>query len=491
MTSIRTRHVLFFLAMGAGNLGCVPVSAFADQPPADVAAGRATYLQQCARCHGVTGRGDGWDAKRLYPRPRDLTSGVFKIRDTASGSAPTDEDVFGTITKGLTAGGMPDWRHLDEPVRWQLVAYLKTLSSNFTDNPPQPLSVGSDPGRARTDPAVGKQVYEKLGCAACHGVHGRGNGPSAASLTDHWEMAIRPADLTQGWNYRAGSDPQVIAWRVLTGIDGSPMPSYAEAASPEEIWQLAYYVRSLQEEPRWTMIARAPHVIGALPSTADDPRWEAVPRTDVRLRNVVNASGEMTAPPTLAAVSFKALHDGRSIAFRLTWHDPSEDRAQPPDALAIALQPEGASLGDSVTLQTWPLRDPPALDLYAWSAREAMAREAIAKSYEPVLTGAAPVQGQFGAAHYDDGAWTLVVSRPLSPKTPHGAAELIPGRFVPVAFVVWDGANGWQRAVSMWIDLIVQPAVVAADGGRGMPLLVVIICGLVLVLAIGLAIRKP
>ena len=369
MTSIRTRHFLFFLALGAGSLGRVDVSAFADQPPADVAAGRATYLQQCARCHGVTGRGDGWDAKRLYPRPRDLTSGVFKIRDTASGSAPTDEDVFGTITKGLTAGGMPDWRHLDEPVRWQLVAYLKTLSSNFTDNPPQPLSVGPDPGHARTDPAVGKQVYEKLGCAACHGAQGRGNGPSAASLTDNWGMAIRPADLTQGWNYRAGSDPQVIAWRVLTGIDGSPMPSYAEAASPEEIWQVAYYVRSLQEEPRWTMIARAPHVIGALPSAADDPRWEAVPRTDVRLRNVVSASGEMTAPPTLTAVSFKALHDGRSIAFRLTWHDPSENLTQPPDALAIVFEP--ASVGPQATPSDTPFGDP------AWRRGARLGRRSV------------------------------------------------------------------------------------------------------------------
>lgn len=456
MTIIRTSHLLLILAVGVGSVGLVGIDACAESPPADVAAGRATYLQQCARCHGVTGRGDGRDAKRLYPRPRDLTSGVFKFRSTASGTAPTDQDLFETLTNGLTAGGMPDWRHLDEPVRWQLVAYLKTLSTNFHDNPPQPLSVGPDPGRPRTNPATGKQVYEKLGCAACHGAHGRGNGSSAASMTDNWGMAIRPADLTQGWSYRGGSDPQAIAWRVLTGIDGSPMPSYAEAASPEDIWQLAYYVRSLQEEPRWTMIARVPRVTGALPTAADDPRWEAVPRTDVRLRNVVSASGEMTAPPTLTAVSFKALHDGRSIAFRLTWHDPSEDRAQPADALAIAFEPAGVS-GDTVTLQTWPLSDPPVLDLYAWSAREAMAHEAIAKSYEPVLSPAAPVQGQVGAAHYDDGAWTLVVNRPLTPKTPHGAAELIPGRFVPVAFVAWDGANGGQRAVSMWIDLMVQP----------------------------------
>jgi len=112
------------------------------RPSPDLAVGRAAYQQHCARCHGVEGRGDGYDAKRLYPRPRDLTEGIFKFRSTATGTTPTDEDLFNTLTNGLPGTGMPDWSHLDEGARWQLVAYLTSLSAAFTDAPPESVNLG-------------------------------------------------------------------------------------------------------------------------------------------------------------------------------------------------------------------------------------------------------------------------------------------------------------------------------------------------------------
>ena len=73
--------------------------AAAARPSRDLAAGKAAYEQSCARCHGATGAGDGVDAKRFYPRPRDLTMGVYKFRSTASGTPPTDDDLFQTMTR--------------------------------------------------------------------------------------------------------------------------------------------------------------------------------------------------------------------------------------------------------------------------------------------------------------------------------------------------------------------------------------------------------
>lgn len=426
--------------------------------------GRAVYLQQCARCHGVEGKGDGYDAKRLSPRPRDLTSGVFKFRTTASGTAPTDQDLFNTITNGLTAGGMPDWKQLDESVRWQLVAYLKTLSTNFTDNPPQPLDFGTDPGRKRIDLAAGKEVYTKLGCASCHGAGGRANGPSAATFTDNWGAPIRPANLTQGWSYRGGSEPESIVQRVLSGIDGSPMPSYAEAATTDEIWQLAHYVRSLQETPRWTMIVRVPQADGELPTDPEDPRWASVPRTDVRLRNTVEPDGRMANPETISAVTFQALHNGETLALRVQWDDPSEDRQDSGDALAMAFLPHGLE-GDVVSLQTWPLSSAPALDWFAWSAQSGL-REVVAHEYDEVFAASASMNTRH--ASYQDGRWTVVLQRPLVPHSPategspeergKRAAALSAGMFAPVAFAAWDGGNpdSGRGAVSQWIDLSLE-----------------------------------
>mgnify|MGYP001616566565 FL=1 len=437
-------------------------SANAEQPEPDVA-GRAAYVESCARCHGPEGKGDGPDAKRLYPKPRDLTSGVFKFRSTATGTAPTDEDLFHTITNGLPSAGMPDWKHLDESVRWQLVAYLKSLSSVFQDRPPELVSLGTDPGPKRADLAQGKAIYEKLGCAACHGADGRANGPSASSFTDNWGLPVRPANLAQGWNYRGGSDPHAIVQRILTGMDGSPMPSYAEAATPDEVWQLAYYVRSLQQEPRWGMIVRVPHLAQPVPATLDDPRWKTVSRHDVWVRNTVDAEGALSAPQTVTAVSFQAVANDEVISFRVAWYDPSEDREDPADALALVLKPAGVR-GDTVTLQTWPLRDAPALDLCVWSAKSQQVREVVSKSYEPMPAGGVPLASQ---ARYDHGEWVVVLTRPLMPSdVPPARPELVgaggeaavfePQRLAPVAFAVWDGSNTGQRAVSAWVDVVLE-----------------------------------
>ncbi len=474
----------------AGILGFLSPAGAAERPAPDLAVGKAAYDQQCARCHGITGGGDGRDAKRLFPRPQDLTAGTFKFRSTASGTSPTDDDLFETLTNGLTAGGMPDWGHLDEALRWQLVSYLKTLSPNFESNPPQPVPLGQDPGIKHADLARGKQVYEKLGCAACHGISGRGNGSSAATLVDNWNRASRPADLTQGWNYRGGSDPRAIALRILTGIDGTPMPSYAEAASTDEVWQLAYYVRSLQQEPRWTLMARAAHVAGSLPKTSDDPRWAATERVDVRLHSVIDAAGERNAPQTVSAVSFQAMYNEEALSVRVAWHDPSEDRENPSDALALAFRPVGVA-GDVVSLQTWPFPGAPKLDLCVWSANQPEAREAIAGRYESVLDAQVSMSPVASQAVYHDGEWNVVLTRPLTVSNVPGAAQLARGQFVPVAVVVWDGGNAGQQAVSTWVDLILQAPRGEAAAKRDPSIyLVWALSGVVLMVALGFVFKR-
>ena len=64
-------------------------------------AGKALYEKNCAQCHGEKGDGNGVAAPHLMPRPRDFTSGKFKIRTTPSGKLPTDADLHHIIKVGM------------------------------------------------------------------------------------------------------------------------------------------------------------------------------------------------------------------------------------------------------------------------------------------------------------------------------------------------------------------------------------------------------
>ena len=429
-------------------------AAAADRPAPDPAAGQAAYEQSCARCHGVQGKGNGVDAKRFYPRPRDLTLGVYKFRTTASGTPPTDEDLFHTITYGLPGSNMPDWPHLDEATRWQLVAYLKSLSPVFEQTQPQPVTLAPDPG-AKHDLAKGKELYGTLGCAACHGVNGHANGTSAPTLVDDWGMPIRPADLALGWNYRGGSTPRDIAMRLTAGIDGAGMPSYLDAISPEDAWQLAYYVASLQEPPQWRMIMRAAQLEGELPATPDDPRWATVERTDVMVRNAVTPEGEWAKAPTVRVVSLQTVHNDDMIAWRITWTDPTQEQeGEVVDGIGLMLKPTGAA-GDIVTLQAWPYEGAPSLDVCHWAA-DTGAGETIAANFDTIRSKARPEAPLASAASYEDGRWHVVLQRPLKPTVPAAGSVLTPEQFAGVAVVVWDGGNPEARAVSPWVDMTLR-----------------------------------
>jgi high-affinity iron transporter len=88
-------------------------------------------------------------------------------------------------------------------------------------------------------------MYVEAGCANCHGAEGRGDGTSAKSLS------VPPADLTLR-PFKGGSTPVDILRTLVTGLDGTPMPSYHLMLDDADFWALAYYVESLGTEPRMT-----------------------------------------------------------------------------------------------------------------------------------------------------------------------------------------------------------------------------------------------
>jgi cytochrome c oxidase cbb3-type subunit I/II len=240
--------------------------------------GKEVFEAHCVGCHGERGDGAGPAATFLWPLPRDFTAGVFKFRTTPSGTLPTDGDLVRTITRGVRWTAMPTWHEVTEKERLAVVAYLKTLSKRWKDDAPEAPLVMPPPPRATPELLVeGKALYQRAKCAECHGETGTGDGPSATTLKDDFDRPIQPADFTRG-ELKGGATVADVYRTMTTGLDGTPMPSFADAMTDAERWAISYYVLSLSAwvDPltgqRLPLSAETKAALDAAPAASRDPR---------------------------------------------------------------------------------------------------------------------------------------------------------------------------------------------------------------------------
>ena len=111
-------------------------------------------VAKCWECHGQGGKGDGEKAAGLKDDlgfaiiPADLTSGQFK-------SGPAVEDIFRTMTTGLSGTPMPSYRDaLPEEDRWALSYYVLSLSAYKDPLTREPLAVADADRAALNDLAL-------------------------------------------------------------------------------------------------------------------------------------------------------------------------------------------------------------------------------------------------------------------------------------------------------------------------------------------------
>lgn len=212
----------------------------------NVTRGKALYQRYCIFCHGPNGDGRGESAPYLDPKPRDFTKAVFKCRSTPSGSLPLDSDLYDTITRGIHASGMPSWRPLLRQERADLVAYIKTFSSAFQEEKPgEPVVIPPEPPSSAESVKRGAELFQSMNCWSCHGKDGRGHGPSAATLADSQGNPITPFDFTSGPHFKCGETDRDMFRDLVTGLDGTPMPSFAGAMNAEQRWDVVHYIRTL------------------------------------------------------------------------------------------------------------------------------------------------------------------------------------------------------------------------------------------------------
>ncbi|MFQ5719961.1 MAG: c-type cytochrome [Acidobacteriota bacterium] len=96
--------------------------------------GRALFAHYCVPCHGVEGRGDGFNAYNLDPRPRDLASETVR--------QASDDDLSAVIAAGGALSGlstgMPPWgRTLTRRQIGNIIVYVRELGRRAAAAPPE------------------------------------------------------------------------------------------------------------------------------------------------------------------------------------------------------------------------------------------------------------------------------------------------------------------------------------------------------------------
>lgn len=160
---------------------------------AAIRAGMGQFRQRCADCHGTDGRGvRGPDITQVWSMGR------------------TDRGLFNTVRRGVSNTEMPAFsapRTSDRDV-WQILAYLRTLST--------PAPTGPPPG----DAEHGATVFER-NCARCHRVNARGGrlGPDLSRVGSSRSREALVSRIRGGTeDSRRGYEPVTI-----TPEDGPPL----------------------------------------------------------------------------------------------------------------------------------------------------------------------------------------------------------------------------------------------------------------------------
>jgi mono/diheme cytochrome c family protein len=471
--------------------------------------GRKLYLKYCSQCHGEKGDGEGYATPHLNPKPRNFTTGKFKVRTTPSGALPTHQDLVNIIKRGMPYTSMPAWPTLSDQELSDLAYFITTFSPDFSnpENVPKPVPLPAAPAVTTGSVELGKKLYEETGCVKCHGTLGRGDGPSAPTLTDDFGHPIRAADLAQSWTFRGGASREDIFRTMTTGLNGTPMPSFLDALQPEQRWAITDYIVSLSGSgPGYTNLVIAKHVLDPIDLSKGTASFESARVARFPIIGQIMEPGRAFRPAT-TSVTVQAIYDAESIALLVRWHDLRADQAgKNGPALPVPPEEEEAPAGqaqtpggaqpaeknvfeeevaptappsefsDAVSIQI-PTQVPTgarkpyfifgdgqnSVDLWFFDLARPDPLQFTGRGSADI---AANDTGDLtGVARYDQGEWSVIFKRPLRATS---GAPFSPGGFMPIAFSVWDGfarERGNRRGLTVWYSLYVEPEVVPSAVG--------------------------
>jgi DMSO reductase family type II enzyme heme b subunit len=482
-----------------------------------IAAGKKLYEIKCYYCHGIKGDGNGSDAPRLDPKPRNFTRDEYKIRSTGQGVLPTDEDLFRIISSGVEGSAMPFWNTLTPEERWQVIYYIKTFNSEFKEKGERSeVSLGGGSASSADSIKRGKKLFKEARCVLCHGEDGRGDGALTTTLKKQWDLPFKARDLTHSWMFKGGNTEEDVYRTVTTGLNETPMGSYADYLTDEDRWHLSHYVKSISHDMQTDVVLKSRLVDGNLPSGPEDDAWGTIEAVELPLAGQIVASPRFWTP-SANSVRIKSFYNKENIAFLIEWDDRTNEQAETySDAVAIQFPtkiPEGLkkpyfAMGDSgngVELLHWKAFDESILTaqgaddietetdggedleeeetydddagddevateaeqeevVVAEAAKEEFKgffkiKEMNAKGFKRLSVQPDNSQNSLGKGHWKNGKWQVMITRPIFTADKKLDVQFEKGKLIPYALAVWDGSNSeikGQKAISSWYYLTLE-----------------------------------
>ncbi|MDH4097703.1 MAG: hypothetical protein OEU87_05235, partial [Nitrospira sp.] len=302
-----------------------------------------------------------------------------------------------------------------------------------------------------------------------------------------------------------------------TGINGTPMPSFADNTTVDERWDIANFVNSLCErdaegnplpidplsdKPKINFVIPSDPVEGEIPADMDHEAWQKAPKRYVAM------GGQITHKPRnfvnrIDDIWVRSLYNDKHIVYLIEWDDRTKSVAEEklpwaPTQVNIDVKEQEPKTGeegsiaanqnkyavynDAIAIETavkWKELPAPIKPRYLFGTNEQFPVDIVkweADGSVRAFLGTGWDQDFIQRDNYEEqlkvlkgewknGRWYVMIQRPVGNQKDQDYDEdtfFEVGQYIPTVFFAWDGHNGdagRKMAVSAFYYTFMNPPV--------------------------------
>jgi len=236
---------------------------------------------------------------------------------------------------------------------------------------------------------------------------------------------------------------------LVTAVSGAPGVRAAdEPAKTQSERQTAAEIGAATGVVTAKLIHEAP------PEDPTSPLWDQAPEVEFAMSPQVHWDPRIFNV-TVKAIKIRALQNGRQIAVRLEYADPTQN---PKDAVAVEF-PVGEKKAHFAHAQEMPQVEGGEVNIWYKRASDDQPTDMNAHGFKTLKAQDQPDQNITGKSVWKDGVWRVTMVRPLDDSGVDDV-QFKPGKFVQIAFAAWDETNreqGAMKAVTSWWWFFIEP----------------------------------